>query len=116
MRQQIEDLRLKQEKIRLKSQIFAEKQKNKTREINNLLKVVETVDDMKAIFGENQSELAQLLNSETGQKLANALIMKFGGGSGEAAGNNLVDMIKKIPKEQKQAIVDDLLSSMKGKK
>lgn len=110
---EIEVLRLKQEKLKLKYQLQDTKQKKKASQAKYFIEALENADEVRSILGENQNQLKEILETEAAQKLINGLISKWGGGKEAATG--ILETIKTLPSEQKQAIVAEFLKGGKKK-
>ena len=97
--EQIEKLKLQNEKMKLRAAISQSKAKRTSAEMNNFIKTLDTAQEIKDIVGTKDNALLQILESESGKMALSALIQKFGGG--EKGAYAIIEMAKKLSPDQK---------------
>lgn len=100
LKHDIEKLQLKNQKMKLKNAITSQKVVKTNKEISNFIKTAQNIQEMREVI-DNKGPIIQFLETQTGQQLAQALIMKFGGGSGSEAAGKVGELLANLTPEQK---------------
>lgn len=117
LRSQIEKLKLQNEKFKLRNSIYVAKQAKKSKEVENFLRTAEDIEDLKGVLHAPENPIISFLKTPQGVMIAEALIAKFGGGSGTEAGNKLGEFIKVATPEQKAKglkLIQEVLNNTKN--
>lgn len=112
IKRDIDILRLKNERDKLRGQISRGKALNVSKNTKLFRQTLEDIEDIQDITGDNKNALLELAESDSGKKVINSLITKFGGG--KQAAESVIDIVKTLTPEQKKDLMDTLIGA--GKK
>jgi len=117
LKSQIEKLKLQNEKFKIRNNILLAKQAKKSKEVENFLKTADQIEDLREVLHAPENPIISFLKTPQGVMIAETLIAKFGGGSGEAAGNKLAEFVKVATPEQKAKglkLIQEVLNNTKN--